>query len=266
MFDGERWCSLDQVTARREPRGVTQRQTVVRRVLALTLAAAGCVACSRSGATAETPTTPQATATSGIRAGAVASEATLTTTASTPADTASDAIRVETADGCPPTVHGHGDNGSTAATWITNPDSQGLSDTFVPDTPTGALICRYTALDTVTTAPDGRQLEGGSLYSSTTLDGSDAQRLAAALNDVAYSSFTAACVPPADKARYTALTFALPERRDVNVWLKDWIECPEVSNGIHTSGQLINGHGSAFLAHLDSVAPPAPEAPYTGAG
>ena len=35
-------------------------------------------------------------------------------------------------------------------------------------------------------------------------------------------------------------------------------DVPEVGNGVRTSGLLVNGQGAAFLAQLDSAAPPAP--------
>jgi hypothetical protein len=71
-------------------------------------------------------------------------------------------IRVEIADGCPATVAGHPDGSGTGALWIANPDATDLDRTFVPGIPTGALICRYAALNTTTVAPDGRQFESGS--------------------------------------------------------------------------------------------------------
>lgn len=59
-----------------------------------------------------------------------------------------------------------------------------------------------------------------------------------------------------DKARYTAIVFAIPGGGDVDRWLKDWYACPELGHGISTSGLLINGVGSTFLAQLDTYAHP----------
>jgi hypothetical protein len=173
-------------------------------------------------------------------------------------------IRVEIADGCPATVADHPDgSGSTGALWIANPDATDLDRTFVPGIPTGALICRYAALNTTTVAPDGRKFESGDLF-STTLDAAAATTLATTLNDIVPSSIVDACLFAQQSARYTAIVFALPGRSDVDLWLKDWIGCPEVGNGTRTSGELINGVGSAFLAQLDADAPRAsPVPPFT---
>jgi hypothetical protein len=170
-----------------------------------------------------------------------------------------DAIRVTIADGCPPSVAGHADDSSTAVQWVANPDGTGLSDAFVPALPSEALVCRYAAVDTVTTLPDGRQLDGGALYSATKLDRGAADDLAATLNDIDHWDFVAGCLTAIYTALYTAIMFAIDSRVDVDVWLKDWVGCPEVSNGIRTSGLLVNGHGASFLAYLDSVAAPAPQ-------
>jgi hypothetical protein len=178
---------------------------------------------------------------------------------STSAATARDTIRVTISEGCPASVAGHQSTPGTGAEWITNPDTRGLRDQFVPGEPTQALICRYAALDAVTLLPDGRRLQSGSLYTHTTIDQKGAKALAATLNDITPSTVVAMCVPPADKARYTAMVFAIPGRSDVDLWLKDWIECPEVGNGTRSSGELINGVGSAFLARLDTLAPRAPQ-------
>jgi hypothetical protein len=167
-------------------------------------------------------------------------------------------IRATIANGCPPSVGGHPDYGSTAAEWIGNPEPTGLADSFVPGQPTRALICRYAALDAVTALEDGTKLKSGDLYSSTSLDASKASALAATLNAIVPWDFTSACVPPDDKARYTAIVFALPDRADVDVWLKDWYDCPTVDNGVRGSGELINGQGHDFLTQLNSLAPPAP--------
>jgi hypothetical protein len=175
-----------------------------------------------------------------------------------------DVIRVTIADGCPASVAAHREGDSTAASWITNPETSGLLETFVPGEPTEALICRYTAVRAVTVLPDGGQLEGGALYSGTHLGASAAGALAAVLNDISPSTVAHGCVPPADKPRFTAIVFAIPGRSDVDLWLKDWLACPEVSNGSRSSGELVNGLGTTFLTELDAAAPPAPQQDFPG--
>jgi hypothetical protein len=177
----------------------------------------------------------------------------------TSAATARDTIRVTIVEGCPASVAGHQTEPGTGTEWITNPDTRGLRDQFVPGKPSQALICRYAALDAVTVLPDGRRLQSGHLYTHTTIDQTAANALAAILNDITPSTVASNCIPPADKARYTAIVFAIPGRSDVDLWLKDWIECPEVGNGTRWSGELINGVGSAFLTRLDKLSPPAPQ-------
>jgi hypothetical protein len=175
---------------------------------------------------------------------------------------AQDKIRVTIADGCPASLDGHFDEPSTGALWIVNPDSAGLDETFVPGKPTEALICRYASLipGPFLTSPTGpyRVEHGGPLYSATHLDRAAAGTLAATLNNITPTTNTAAsCEPIFDFARYTAIVFAVPGRSDVDVWLKDWYDCPEVGNGRRSSGEL-NGSGSGFIAQLDADAPPAP--------
>ena len=53
-----------------------------------------------------------------------------------------DLIRATIADGCPNTVAGHADYGSTAAEWIDNLDVTGLADDFVPGQCADALVCQ----------------------------------------------------------------------------------------------------------------------------
>ena len=66
------------------------------------------------------------------------------------------------------------------------------------------------------------------------------------------------CLVGENTARYTANVFAVPGRADVDVWLKDWIGCPEVSNGTRSSGELINGNGTNFTTLLNADLPPIP--------
>ena len=70
--------------------------------------------------------------------------------------------------------------------------------------------------------------------------------------------FASGCLFADQAARYTAIVFAIPGRSDVDLWLTDWVGCPEVGNGLRFSGLLVNGQGTAFLAQLDVDAPPAP--------
>jgi hypothetical protein len=79
-----------------------------------------------------------------------------------------------------------------------------------------------------------------------------------ALNSIVPSDIGSGCLPTLDQARYTAIVFAIGDHDDVDLWLKDWYGCPEVGNGVRTSGLLINGQGDAFLAELDTLAPRAP--------
>lgn len=167
-------------------------------------------------------------------------------------------IRVEIADGCPASLAAHHEDSSTAANWIANPDPTRLDTTFVPGGPTAALICRYAAMYVTTAAAHGRQVDGGALFSSTTLDAATAATLATALDDIVPWDFVAGCFAGLQQARYTAIVFAIPGRSDVDLLLKDWVGCPEVGNGVRTSGLLVNGQGTAFLAQLDAAAPPAP--------
>ncbi|MGZ4673383.1 MAG: hypothetical protein ACXV8K_12035 [Ilumatobacteraceae bacterium] len=170
-------------------------------------------------------------------------------------------IRVELADGCPSTIAGHADDSSTAAIWVANPDSAGLDTTFVPGTPTAALICRYAAQYTATDSTNEPQQVGGDLFTATTLDAAAAAALAESANEIVPSSITSACLFGQQATRYTLIVFAVPGRSDIDTWLKDWIGCPELSNGTRTSGELINGVGRGFLAGLDADAPPAPLPP-----
>ena len=61
------------------------------------------------------------------------------------------------------------------------------------------------------------------------------------------------------QGRYTAITFAIPGRSDLDVLLKDWYGCPEVGNGRKFSGELINGQGTDFTAELNHLVEPAPD-------
>ena len=182
------------------------------------------------------------------------------TTTPTPTPTGPDpnVIRVTLAEGCPSTVGGHPGFHSTAAGWIANPDGAGLVDSFVPGEPSAALICRYAALESDGNVPDGTNLNGGDLYSSTPVETQDAIALANTLNSIVPWDFGSGCLPPLDQARYTAIVFAIPGRTDVDLWLKDWYGCPEVGNGARDSGLLVNGQGDEFLAKLNSLAGRAP--------
>ena len=223
--------------------------------------------CSSNRATTPHPLTAQplvtVTVTTSERAAPTTSAATTTTsppgTASAPTTPHVDpnGIRVTIATGCPPSVAGHPDYMSTGAHWIVNPNDR-LADTFVPGQPVAALICRYAALNAVTVVFGG-SLSAGDLFSSIAI-GSDAARLLARkLNAIVPWDFSSACNPTLDNARYTAIVFAIPDQADVDLWLKDWYGCPEVGNGVRTSGLLVNGQGDDFLAELDLVAPRAPE-------
>jgi hypothetical protein len=219
----------------------------MRRLAMLGVLAACCVACGSPVSTADSIVTrvPPALSSTSLPAP--------NTTTNT-----ENQIRVEIADGCPASLAAHHEDNGTAANWIANPDPTRLDTTFVPGTPTSALICRYAAMYVTTTAADGRKLDGGAVFSTTTLDAATAATLATALDDIVPWNFVAGCQAGPQHARYTAIVFAIPGRSDVDLWLKDWVGCPEVGNGARTSGLLVNGQGAAFLAQLDAAAPPAP--------
>ncbi|MGZ7087399.1 MAG: hypothetical protein ACXVIH_13800, partial [Ilumatobacteraceae bacterium] len=126
---------------------------------------------------------------------------------------------------------------------------------------TAALICRYAAQYTAVDSTNEPQLVGGDLFTATTLDASAAAALAKSANEIVPSSITSACLFGQQATRYTLIVFAVPGRSDIDEWLKDWIGCPELSNGTRTSGELINSVGRGFLARLDADAPPAPLPP-----
>ena len=109
------------------------------------------------------------------------------------------------------------------------------------------------------TVLNGQSFNGGTILSSTVLNGDDAVAHSYTLIAIVPWDFPSRCEPPLDKARYTAITFAIPGRDDVDVWLKDWYGCPEVGNGRKFSGELSNGQGTEFTAELNSLAPPAPD-------
>lgn len=161
-------------------------------------------------------------------------------------------IRAEVAGGCPRSIADVAEFNSTAALFVTNPTSADLQSTFVPGVPTAALICRYAAAEPVDTAISRSGVGGGALATSRQLSAHEAVTLAAALNAIVPSDITSGCFVGENAARYTAIVFAVPNRADVDVWLKDWIGCPEVSNGVYSSGELINGNGADFTALLDA--------------
>ena len=167
-------------------------------------------------------------------------------------------IRVDVAKGCPRSVAGGAEFSSTAAVFIANPDSAGLATAFVPGTPTAALICRYSAAEPIGSDISASGITGGTLTAARTLAATDATALADSRNDVIPSDITSACLFADNDARYTAIVFAIPHRADVDVWLKDWIGCPEVSNGTHSSGELIDGNGATFIELLNADLPTPP--------
>lgn len=151
------------------------------------------------------PSTPTPTATTTMTTPAAASttstsdtvDDSTTTTAAVQLDP--NPIRVTIADGCPASVANHPDYGSTSAQWISNPDSSGLDQQFVPGTPRSAIICRYVALDAMTTA-NGQTYNVGTLLTSTVLDANNAGALADTLNAIVPWNLTSGCEPPSDKA------------------------------------------------------------------
>ena len=190
----------------------------MRRLVVLGAVVACCAACGSTGSTADSIVTtddPPAIGSTSLPA-----PSTMTNT--------ENQIRVEIADGCPASLAAHHEDSSTAANWIANPDPTRLDTTFVPGGPTAALICRYAAMYVTTAAADGRQVDGGALFSSTTLDAATAATLATALDDIVPWDFVAGCFAGLQQARYTAIVFAIPGRSDVDLLLKDWsgVRCP----------------------------------------
>ena len=216
----------------------------------LALAGVGCGSSAGSAATVG-PTAAPTSASSSTEVD------TTTTTTAAPGST----IRVELADGCPHSIADLHDSNNTAPLWVVNPDPAGLDTSFVPGTPTAAVICRYAALYIATVSTDVRQFVGGDLFSATTLDAAGAAALAKSANDIVPSNIMSTCLAGQQSTRYTLIVFAVPGRSDVDVWLKDWIGCPELSNGVRTSGELINGVGRGFTSQLDADAAPAPVPP-----
>lgn len=75
----------------------------------------------------------------------------------------------------------------------------GTHQQFVPGTPRSAIICRYVALDAMTTA-NGQTYNVGTLLTSTVLDANNAGALADTLNAIVPWNLTSGCEPPSDKA------------------------------------------------------------------
>jgi hypothetical protein len=167
--------------------------------------------------------------------------------------------RVEIATGCPSSIADVAEFNSTATLFVTDPASADLQTTFVPGAPTAAMICRYTAAEPVDTSISRSGVAGGAVATSRRLDAHDAVALATTLNSIVPSDLTSACFVGDNTARYTAIVFAVPNRADIDIWLKDWIGCPEVTNGTRTSGQLINGTGAGFTTLLNTDLPPTPQ-------
>jgi hypothetical protein len=162
-----------------------------------------------------------------------------------------DMIRVDIASGCPATVAGHPRSSSTGAEWIWNPDPTDLDHVFVPGTPTSAVVCRYSPLITPMDPSKPSIESGGDLAAEQHLDAFDAVELASLANDIEPSDIAYACmIGTMETATYIAVAFSIPGRSDVDLWLKDWISCPELSNGVRSSGELVNGLGAAFLDRL----------------
>ena len=239
------------------------RMRVLASTLVLVVLACGCASDTATAppvsttSAVSTTTAPTSTAPVDTVAASVDQVATTTPTP-TPTGPDPNPIRATLADGCPSTVGGHPDFSSTAASWIANPDAAGLADSFVPGKPSAALICRYAALDALTPLANGVTLNAGDLYSSTHLEAQAATALAETLNKIVPWDIGSGCLPTENKARYTAIIFAIAGRTDVDLWLEDWYGCPEVSNGSRDPGLLINGQGDDFLANLDNDSPRAP--------
>lgn len=228
----------------------------------LVVIACGCGANKAAAPLSTTPATetssPSTSTTTADTAATSFDQVETTSPTPTPSGLDQNGIRVTLAEGCPSTVGGHPDFHSTAAGWIVNPDGAGLVDRFVPGEPSAALICRYAALDADGNVPDGTNLNGGDLYSSTPVEVQDAITLANTLNSIVPWDFGSGCLPhwtSLDTRQSCSLSQVEPTS---TCGLKDWYGCPEVDNGARSSGPLVNGQGDDFPAKLNSLAGRAP--------
>lgn len=151
--------------------------------------------------------------------------------------------RIEVNTGCPSTI---GLRSSLQGTPFANPDTTGLADQFVPDAPSGALICRFAGVNFAQTGHGSVGVIGGNLTGSTQLNATAATTLAKTANDVPPAPFVVSgCMPADDGTRYIVIAFTYTGQPDVDLWYIDGM-CPNLSNGTKNAGPLVNGYGRQF--------------------
>jgi hypothetical protein len=142
------------------------------------------------------------------------------------------ALLLEVSTGCPKTL---GD-----ATTVRN-TGPGLADTFVPGTPTAALVCRYSP----------------GLYRSTHLDAAQAQLLAETIDHTALgpNDVAASCPEVSGNPGGTVIAFSIPGRADVDIWYADY-GCESFTNGVRTANETGNvSFYDGFMPLLDRLSP-----------
>lgn len=151
--------------------------------------------------------------------------------------------RIEVNTGCPSTI---GVRSSLQGTPFANPDTTVLADQFVPDAPSGALICRFAGVNFAQTGHGSVGVIGGNLTGSTQIDATAATTLAKTANDVQPAPFAVSGCMPADVGtRYIVIAFTYTGKPDVDLWYID-NTCPNLSNGTKNAGPLVNGYGRQF--------------------
>jgi hypothetical protein len=158
-------------------------------------------------------------------------------------------IRIEVNSGCPSTI---GVRSSLQGTPFANPDTTGLADEFVPDAPSGALICRFAGVDFAQTGHGSVGVIGGNLTGHTQLNATAAITLAHTANDVQPAPFSVSgCMPASDGTRYIVIAFTYAGKPDVDLWYIDGM-CPNLSNGTKDAGPFVNGYGRELATLISS--------------
>ena len=150
--------------------------------------------------------------------------------------------RIEVGSGCPASIA----NGASVTTDapFANPDPNGLAEALIPGRPDGAVICRYTDVETSVSALGSTAYVGGALHQQAALDSAAAVELANTINTAVAADFVSSCTPDFDGPEYTAVAFSVPGRSDIDICYQDYNGCPLLSNGQRTVSPLINGFGA----------------------
>jgi predicted enzyme related to lactoylglutathione lyase len=167
-------------------------------------------------------------------------------------------LRADVASGCPTSL---GPDPQALIEWdgaVANPDQSGLADTLVPDQPTAAMVCRYTAIRRDDPG------SGGVLASEHRFAAGVAQQLARLANDAPYTpnSGHGGCAVALDAApRFTAVVFSVFGHPDLDLWYQDGgddsshnNQCSPLTNG----PRVVTDGLDPFFTLLDRVAPRAP--------